>query len=72
MYNCDFEVKAKAYKTLVRPQLEYSSAVWGPYHIKDITQIESVQNKLGGFVLSKYSSVDSVTQIKKDLSWDEM
>ena len=33
----------KAYKTFVRPILEYGSSVWNPYLIADIDKIESVQ-----------------------------
>ena len=35
--------KAKAYLALVRPILEYSSTVWDPYLIKNINEIEKVQ-----------------------------
>ena len=33
----------KAYKTYVRPCLEYATTVWSPYLIKDKTKIERVQ-----------------------------
>jgi len=37
------EVKAQAYKSLVRPVLEYSQAVWDPYMASETKQLESVQ-----------------------------
>ena len=33
----------KAYKTYVRPTLEYATTIWSPYLVKDKTKIESVQ-----------------------------
>ena len=37
------ETKAAAFKTLVRPKLEYAAPVWMPYHQVDINRIEKVQ-----------------------------
>ena len=34
---CSKQVKESAYLTMVRPQLEYASAVWDPYHVGDIS-----------------------------------
>ena len=62
--NCN--VKFQAYKTLVRPILEYSSTVWDPYTNKLINQIESVQRRAARFALHRYhrtSSVGSMLQI---------
>ena len=36
----------RAFKTYVRPLLEYASIVWSPYHINWILEIESVQRNL--------------------------
>ena len=36
-------IKEQAYKTLVRPVLEYSQTVWDPCTVTGIKQLESVQ-----------------------------
>jgi hypothetical protein len=49
IYKCfiskDVVTLLRAYKTYVRPILDYASCVWSPYHITAIKQIESVQRK---------------------------
>ena len=41
--NCSREVKESAYLTMVRPQMEYASAVWDPYYNSHIQQLEKIQ-----------------------------
>ena len=36
-------IREAAYKTIVRPQVEYASTVWSPHSKKDINKIEMVQ-----------------------------
>ena len=35
----------RAYKAIVRPQLEYAALVWDPHHQDDILKIEIVQRR---------------------------
>ena len=41
-------LKSVAYKTLVRPQLEYTSTVWYSYTTTDVNKVEAVQRRGGG------------------------
>lgn len=63
---CSQDVKAKAYTTLVRPTLEYSSTVWDPYRK---CQIEYIQRRAARFILHDYSRESSVTRMLTILNW---
>ena len=45
-------IKASAYLTMVRPIMEYASAVWDPFYVKDIQQLEKVQRRAARWVLN--------------------
>ncbi|KAG1693505.1 Urea-proton symporter DUR3 [Nymphon striatum] len=48
LYSCSEQTKHAAYVTIVRPHLEYASAVWDPYRQDQINSIEAVQRRAFG------------------------
>ena len=66
------QAKSTAYKTFVRPTLEYASTVWSPHTDTDSNQLEMVQRRAVRFVKSDYSCKSSVTAMRQDLGWDTL
>lgn len=62
------EAKLAAYLTLVRPVLEYASVVWDSFRNYQIDRIERIQRRAARFILSKYRTTDSVTDMLKQLN----
>ena len=67
--DCSREVKAQAYLTMVRPQMEFASVVWDPYYNVDVDKLEKIQRRAARWVISDYNRTSSVTQILNQLSW---
>ena len=66
------QAKSTAYKTFVRPTLEYASTVWSPYADTDSNQLEMVQSRAVRFVRNDHSRKSSVTAMRQDLGWDTL
>ena len=50
--NCSSALKELSYKQSILPVLEYAAAIWEPYHLKDINEIEMIQHRAARFVLN--------------------
>ena len=55
--SCSPYIKNIAYKTLVRPQLEYCSPIWDPYEKGHILLLEKVQRRAARFVTNMVSNI---------------
>ena len=55
VYSCPQDVKEAAYKTMVRPILEYGSSVSDPYTQSLQDELETVQNRAARFVTKNYT-----------------
>jgi len=71
---CTPEVKAGAYKAMVRPILDYASTVWDPIQAKKIGQLEQVQRRAARFVYNDYRTrtPGCVTNMLRDLDWNSL
>ena len=56
-------LREKAYKAIVRPQLEYAAPLRDPHTKEDIKRIEGVQRRAARWVLWDYSPYLSVTDM---------
>ncbi|CAB4025778.1 Hypothetical predicted protein, partial [Paramuricea clavata] len=72
LWNCPRDVKEVAYKSLVRPTLEYASTAWDPYYKKDVAAVERVQRSAARFCLKNYDRTASVSAMLKELDWDTL
>ena len=70
---CPEQIKEQAYKSLVRPHLEYASSVWAPHQQYQIDRLEKVQRKAAWFVKNCWTREEGVmTNLPSDLKWDSL
>ena len=69
---CKESVKATAYKTLVRPRLEYGTCAWNPYTSLQVGKIEKVQRSAARFVVNDHRRTSSVTAMLEQLGWQSL
>uniref|UniRef100_A0A224YY96 Endonuclease/reverse transcriptase n=1 Tax=Rhipicephalus zambeziensis TaxID=60191 RepID=A0A224YY96_9ACAR len=63
LYRCPSDIKCLAYKTLVRPIVEYSKIVWDPYTQSNCNKIARVQRLSARFIFNKYRRQYSPTEL---------
>ena len=70
LHSCPEEIKSRAYTTLVRPMLEYSSAAWDPYRKYQVNCLEMVQRRAARFVTRTQGTDEGcVTRALNHLQW---
>ena len=70
--SCSRHLKFLAYKTLIRPLLEYSSSVWDPFTQLLIDRIEAVQRRAARFIMKNYSRFSSVSEMLDELELEPL
>ena len=69
---CNADIKILAYKTLVRPHLEYCDTVWDPHTYNNINKLEAIQNKAARWIRRDYRHTTSVTLLKQDIKLEPL
>ena len=64
--------KETAYKTFVRPIVEYAAVTWAPFTDTKTSKIEMVQRRAARFVSNDYRRTSSVTEMISTLGWDTL
>ena len=74
MKDCTKPVKDLTCKTMIRPVMEYSSAVWDPALQTQITALEQVQRWAARYVCNDFTSrtPGCVTKMLNDLNWEPL
>lgn len=66
------KLKETAYKTYVRPQVEYCSTVWHPWQKYLTHRIEMIQRSAARYVQNDYNHTSSVTHMLRELKWPSL
>jgi len=66
--SCNKQLKLDAYNIFIKPILNYAATVWTPHSRCHFNRPEAIQNHAACFIVSNYSTANSITAIKNSLS----
>ena len=66
------QTKEAAYKTLVRPHLEYCCTIWNPNTKELKHRVEMVQRRAARFTTRRYRNTSSVSEMREHLNWETL
>ena len=69
---CPPAIRLTAYKSLVRPQLEYAATVWDNSVKARAAAVEAIQRRAARFMTGNYDRRSSVTSMMKELSLEDL
>ena len=69
LYSCSSFDNEAAYRSLVRPKLEYCSCILDPYHQEYENKLELVQRRAARFVCIDLRRQSHVSDMLRDLNW---
>ena len=64
--------KEVAYKTLIRPKLEYAAPIWHPYQKTPIGLVEKVQRTAARWTCRRWRNTSSVGDMLDELEWPSL
>ena len=66
------ETKAAAYKTLIRPKLEYAAPFWMPYQQVEINRIENVQATAARWTCMRWRNQSHAGGMLEERQWPDL
>ena len=66
------QLKERAYKAVVRPQLEYASTIWSPWQRYLVDDVEKVQRRSTRYIYNDYRFDSSLSTMIENLHWDSL